>query len=190
MAANLLLPIDYLRECFRYEPDTGRFWWKQRPLRHFETERHWRSWNAQWAGLETLITVNGEGYLRGEVRQDGRRFRLAAGRVAFAFTHGYWPETVDHINGDFTDNREVNLRAATNQQQQWNQHRTTRPDKLRGAFWEKGRWAASVNQYGRKIRLGRFDTEQEAHAAYCAFVRQHRGEFANTGGLATPTEPV
>jgi hypothetical protein len=180
MAANLLPPINYLRECFSYDPETGRFWWKKRPMGHFPSAEVWLDWNAQHAGSETFLQ-NSNGYLRAEVRQEGKRLRLAAGRVAFALTYGYWPETVDHVNGDTTDNRKVNLREATNQQQQWNRHRTKRPDKLRGAFFEAGRWTASVNQNRRKIRLGRFDTEQQAHEAYCRFIYEHRGEFANTG---------
>ncbi len=181
MAANLLLPIEYLRECFLYDPDTGRFWWKKRPLRHFPNDHDWLGWNAQWSGKETFITVNHDGYLRSEIRHEGRRLRLAAGRTAFALVNGYWPETVDHVDGNPLNNRPENLRAATNQQQQWNKFKTKRPDKLRGAFFENGRWTASVNHDRKKIRLGRFDTEQEAHDAYCAFVREHRGEFANTG---------
>jgi hypothetical protein len=180
MAANLLLPIEYLRECFLYDPATGRFWWKQRPVSHFPSDEVWKDWNDQHAGVETFLQDN-DGYLRAEVRRDGKRMRLAAGRLAFALAYDFWPETVDHINGDTRDNRLENLRAATNQQQQWNRFKTKRPDKLRGAFWDRTKWVASVEHNRKKIRLGRFDTEIEAHEAYCAFVRENRGEFANTG---------
>lgn len=33
-------------------------------------------------------------------------------RAVFALHHGYWPEMVDHINGDRSDNRIENLRAS------------------------------------------------------------------------------
>lgn len=181
MAEPQILPVDELSECFLYDPETGRFHWKKRPLRHFPSEQAWLDWNKQHAGRETLKTASGDGYLKGEARIQGVRYRLSAGRVAFAMTNGYWPETVDHIDGDPRNNRAANLREANNQQQQWNRHRVYRQTGLKGAYFQKGKWAADVSHRGKTQHLGRFDTEIEAHEAYCAFVREHRGEFANTG---------
>ncbi len=40
MAEPKILPIQFLRECFSYAPDTGAFRWKRRPDHHFQTAEH------------------------------------------------------------------------------------------------------------------------------------------------------
>ena len=69
--------------------------------------------------------------------------------------------TVDHKNGDFSDNRLVNLRLATRLQQ-------VRNRKSKGYTWDKnrGKWSAGIGVSGKRIHLGRFDTKEEAAAAY------------------------
>ena len=181
MAEPVLLPIKFLRECFRYEPETGRLFWRNRPASHFQLPEHADSWNKQNAGKRAFKIDPASGYGRSEVLHEGRRYRMTAGRVAFALAHGYWPTVVDHADGSPKNNRLSNLREASHVQNSWNIHKTKRPDKLRGAFLDRGQWSARANHGGKKLYLGRFDTEQEAHAAYCAFVTEHRGEFANTG---------
>jgi len=180
MAERQILPISFLRECFSYDPNTGVIRWQKRPRSHFPRDDDWFYWNQRYAGAPAF-PIDGTGYGRSEVRHEGRRYRLTAGRVAFALANNTWHRIIDHVNGDTSDNRIVNLRPATDAQNSWNKFKTTRPDKLRGAFFDRGRWTASVNHGNRKIHLGRFVTEQEAHDAYCAFVRENRGEFANTG---------
>ena len=68
---------------------------------------------------------------------------------------------IDHINGIRTDNRILNLRNVTNQQNCWNR------TKAKGYYWNKDRnkWQAQIR--GNKvICLGYFNTEQEARNAY------------------------
>jgi hypothetical protein len=180
MAERQILPIWFLRECFSYDPHTGTIRWRKRPRAHFPRDDDWFHWNKRNAGY-TAFAVDGTGYGRSEVRFEGRRYRLTAARVAFVLLHDRWPFLVDHVDGNPTNNRAENIREATDAQNSWNRHRTQRPDKLRGAFLEAGRWTASVNHNRKKIRLGCFATERDAHEAYCAFIREHRGEFANTG---------
>lgn len=181
MADRLLPPIEFLRECFLYDPETGSFRWRVRPGTHFPDDNTTLSWNLQYAGKPVFATVDKGGYCRAEVRREGRRYRLTAGRVAFALIHGWCPHIVDHEDGDPTNNRERNLRPATDEQSQWNKHSVRRPGIPRGAFLDKGRWTARVIHNRRRIYLGSFGTALEAHHAYCTFVRRERGEFANTG---------
>ena len=35
IAKDKELPVEYLRECFHYDPETGELTWKERPLSHF-----------------------------------------------------------------------------------------------------------------------------------------------------------
>ena len=70
---------------------------------------------------------------------------------------------VDHINGDKLDNRRVNLRTVTMQQNQQNAQRRWGVSQYRGVFLDRksGRWYAQVaKQHG-----GIFETEIEAAVA-------------------------
>jgi hypothetical protein len=69
---------------------------------------------------------------------------------------------VDHINGMKHDNRLVNLRLVTHQQ---NQHNRT---KALGYSWHKqnNKWKAKIKLDGRTINLGYFINESDARQAY------------------------
>ncbi|MDE2097604.1 MAG: HNH endonuclease [Patescibacteria group bacterium] len=89
----------------------------------------------------------------------------------------------DHINGDKNDNRIVNLRAVTPQQNQWNQGKRN-PDKstskFKGVYWCKGHnaWRSQIRINGRKIHLGTSKTEQEAAMKYNKAAEKHFGQYA------------
>lgn len=106
---------------------------------------------------------NGDGYLR--VRVNGHQFRVH--RIVWLLTHGSWPkDQIDHINGVRNDNRPENLRDVDAQGNQRNQH--LRPDNtsgITGVGFERGFWTARIKIDGRKYRLGRYQTREEALAA-------------------------
>ena len=93
---------------------------------------------------------------------------------------------VDHIDGNGLDNRRRNLRLATNTQNQQNckAHRDN-ASGLKGVSWVKQqrKWAARLTMGGKEKRLGRFDTKEEAAAAYDRAALELFGEFARTNGL-------
>lgn len=69
---------------------------------------------------------------------------------------------IDHINGIKTDNRVVNLRLITVQQNTFNKH------DVKGYTWNAraNKWKGHLCVDAKYIHLGYFDTEQEAHTAY------------------------
>lgn len=83
----------------------------------------------------------------------------------------------DHINGDRTDNRRINLRVADHALNAANQaiinERGT--SKYRGVCWDKnvGRWKAYAHLGGRLHNLGFFPTEDEAAAVAFDFRAAH-----------------
>lgn len=71
-----------------------------------------RTTNGRMAG-KTAGSATTKGYIQVEI--EGVAFK--AHRVVFAMAYGKWPdEDIDHINGDPTDNRPINLREATGQE--------------------------------------------------------------------------
>lgn len=87
-------------------------------------------------------------------------------------------EQVDHINGNKHDNRRCNLRPCTRSQNATNYSRRNRTG-YRGVtqVHPRAKFVAQINIHGETVYLGRFDTAEEAHAAYCEAGRKYFGEF-------------
>lgn len=75
---------------------------------------------------------------------------------------------VDHINGNTLDNRYVNLRVCTNQQNQQNRKmkHLGSHSKYKGVSKKYKKWAASITISGKKIHIGMYFTEEDAARAY------------------------
>jgi hypothetical protein len=95
---------------------------------------------------------------------------------------GRWAKpTIDHRDGDCTNNRWNNLRRATRSQNNANRSRprhNTSGYKGASRCRRSGKWLAHIGINGKIIFLGRFETPQEAHAAYLKAARKLFGEFA------------
>lgn len=136
-----------------YDPETGIVARPDRPL---------------------LTQTMGGGYLN--FRLDDRHY-YAAHRVAWVMVTGEQPPLIDHRDLDRSNNRWVNLRAATPTQNNANW-------KPRGPYGKgvtllkNGRYRAQIGMNRRHYRLGEFKTPEEAHEVYMAKARELFGEFA------------
>lgn len=181
MPAEYLPPREFIVECFDYDPATGTFRWKARPEHHFPSAAVCKMWTAQFANSPAFVHVTPDGYRRTELRFEGRRIRARACRVAFKITHGYEPEQVDHIDGDRANDAAANLRAATQQQNQFNRGGWSGRDLPKGVYLDGACLRAAIWLDGRSVKLGRFSSPGAAHEAYCRAAREHHGAFFNSG---------
>ena len=89
--------------------------------------------------------------------------------------------TVDHINCDGLDNRRINLRPATIQQQRINR-KCYRNKKhaigIKGVSKDHNVFRARISFNKITYFLGNFKTEKEAHKAYIKKAKELHGEFA------------
>jgi hypothetical protein len=175
---------EQLRQLLRYEPETGKLFWRQRTPEMFTENWKWtadaqcRRWNTRYAGREAFTAVDARGYKIGAIFC----VSLSAHRVAWALHCGAWPEDqVDHANGVRTDNRWANLRAADIFQNNRNVRSAAgSSSKYLGVCWEsrRNRWRSVIKIARKQIHLGTFKLEDDAARAYDAAAQHHYGEFA------------
>ena len=172
-----------LRKLLRYEPETGKLFWKPRFAEQFSDgrrspERMASWWNTRFADKEAFTPINSKGYHTGAIW--GKM--LLAHRVAWVIAHGRWPEHfLDHINGIRSDNRLCNLREATNAENCRNSITPMGESGVRGVRMDKRwrkKWQARITVAGVAKSLGYYETKEEAIAARLAAAKKYHGEFA------------
>jgi hypothetical protein len=97
---------------------------------------------------------------------------------------------VDHRNGNGLDNRRSNLRIATHGENIQNRRKKrSATSRYIGVSFEdrSGKWRARVMYKGKRVWLGRFDSEIDAGKAYDAAANKYYGEFAR---LNFPEESI
>ena len=86
---------------------------------------------------------------------------------------------VDHRDRNGLHNWRANLRVCTHAENRLNTGaKTGSRTGLKGvSVTRSGRFLAQATFQGKTVGLGRYDTAEEAHAAYVAYVRELHGEF-------------
>tara|TARA_R110000822_G_scaffold111055_1_gene241445 strand:- start:392 stop:895 length:504 start_codon:yes stop_codon:yes gene_type:complete len=153
------LTQERLKELLHYDPESGIFT------------------NLTQRGPVTKSDVAGynrpDGYIH--IQIDSKKY--LAHRLAWFYVYGNFSETfLDHINEVKNDNRLINLRIATNQE---NQHNVSNPNitnisGLRGVSWHKGvkKWTARIQLNGSRKHLGVFSTAEQAYESYLTAKRE------------------
>ena len=108
------------------------------------------------------ITRRHKGYIAINLFIQGKNENLFAHQYAYWLCFNEIVEELDHINGVRDDNRIINLRSVTPQQNQWNRR------TAKGYYFNKaeGKFRAKIYLNWKEIHLGYFDTEEEAKNAY------------------------
>lgn len=140
----------FIRTIFKYDSKTGFLIWKIRP-----------SQMVKIGAIAGTVTHNG-------YRKLGfRNRRFLEHRIVWLYHYNECPKYLDHINGNRADNRIKNLRLTTQRHNLQNM-KCHRNGHLVGTTFHKKekRWRAQIHINGRKIVLGRFNTQLEAHNKY------------------------
>ncbi len=177
MAPKVLPSPEVLRQLLRYEPETGKLFWLHRPSGMFQSAGRARAWNVRYAGMPAFTAKDAHGYFVGNLKGVCAK----AHRVIWALVSESWPTAdVDHINGDRSDNRLINLRAATRGENLGNTRQTVRQHHWRGIKPADGRWVARISSGNKQVHIGMFGCPTAAAIAYDKAARQLRGDFAAT----------
>lgn len=154
------ITIEYLRLRLRYDPVSGKLFWRDAAPEHFKLHRTYLAWNKRFSGKEVGCELK-NGYLYVNIK---KRVMLVH-RVIFAMVHGYWPPQVDHINHIRTDNRLLNLRAADFNINGQNISLPSDNTSGRiGVYWweDRKRWYAKIQVNGKTYHLGYFIEKEDA----------------------------
>jgi hypothetical protein len=97
-------PREHLKDLIHYDPETGEFRWRNRPLHHFKDASYQKRWNKMFAG-QPAGCVHNFGYLTIQIGDK----RWLGHRLAWYLHHATKPRRIYHVNGDPMDNRLCNL---------------------------------------------------------------------------------
>jgi hypothetical protein len=183
MTDKNLPSMDYLHKRLRYEPETGKLFWR-------DCDEMPKNWLSEHRNKEAFTATTNLGYKTGGIRR--RLFK--AHRVIWAMCKGRWPEKeIDHINGDRSDNRIENLREADRSGQGKNMAmRRDNKSGFSGVCFHKSskKWVAQIYLDGVRVSLGYFKTKEEAAAKRkialleAGFSERH-GEPSNANKVAS-----
>lgn len=148
--------MDEISARFSYNPETGSLTLKE---------------NGKVVGW-----ASGNGYLK----VDCKLKKYYAHRVAWFLTYGEWPQEIDHINGDRSDNRLCNLRACTKFENARNSpKRAHSKQPYKGVRWSStNSWQARIRHNNQAITIGYFATAREAYEEYIFAALELHGDYA------------
>ena len=147
------LSHEELKNILHYNPEIGLFSWLIKPSDKIKI--------GSIAG-----SVDKDGYVI--ITLNSKKYR--AHRLIWFYVYGKWPvNEIDHINRIPSDNRIINLREVTDQENQFNRGKQkNNTSGYKGVSWNKQnkKWLANIRVNRKTIYLGYFDDILEASEAY------------------------
>lgn len=123
--------------------------------KNYECLNQWK-WCAWWNKFTKSFYA-----IRNGKNKEGKQYPIYMAREILELRKGDKRQS-DHENHNTLDNRELNLRIVTCQQNSFN-HKNPK-----GYYWSKARrkYYAQITLNGKAMHLGYFGTAKEAHNAY------------------------
>ncbi len=121
----------------------------------YEYLNQW-NWHVQWnKSMQSFYAT------RKSKLKDGKQHHISMAREILGLKRGD-KRQADHKYHNTLDNRRLNLRIVTHQQNQWNNRNS------KGYTWRKdaGKYRAEIKVNSKSIHLGYFPIAEEAHNAY------------------------
>lgn len=145
------LSHERLKEVLIYDPKTGIF------------TRRIRTSHCLAGSIAGCLTK--EGYITLSIDA----VDYYAHRLAWFYTHGTYPKnSIDHRDGNRSNNRMANLRDATHLMNMQNQYKPQKNNMtgFRGVSYERNRFRAKIQVNGKGKYLGTYLTAEAAYDAY------------------------
>lgn len=142
--------IEYIKSHISYDENTGKFY--RIKILNDKPNMTWR------IGSE-IGNTTGNGYIEISIGEQ----KWSAHKLAWLLCNGYYPDMLDHINGDKQDNRLCNLRLSNNLDNMRNRGKNKNNSSGYNGVYNSGkRYRARIKVKGKLINLGTFDTIEEA----------------------------
>ena len=162
-----MITQEELKELIDYNSETGVFTWKVSPARQV--------FSGDIAG-----TKRKDGYIQIKVKNE----LILSHRLVWIYMYGYLPKYIDHINGQRDDNRIINIREVSNQQNSLNSKISkNNTSGIKGVYWDKSRnkWTVRLSIDGKCKFFKRFDDIDLAKLVIEEVRNKYHGKYANHG---------
>jgi len=144
---------EYLRSILKYDLLTGLFYWRVNKTNYVKKGDIAGCVDAQRGGKRYIAIIID-------------RKKYCAHRLAFLYVLSAFPENqTDHINGDGTDNRWINLRPVSSLENHKNRRLSSNNTSGHlGVYWSKNnnKWYSQIKVNGKLMHLGYFLDISEA----------------------------
>lgn len=162
-----------LHNYLKYDPKTGKLFWKNRSINMFSHVKYptkiCNSWNTRFANKEAftyIMNVKNCSYRTGAILLK----LYLAHQVIWAMKTGSWPKfKIDHLDGNGLNNKFENLRDVSQLINTKNSvGKINNTSGITGVRWRKERqkWSARIMINYKEKFLGYYDSCENAKLAY------------------------
>ena len=113
-----------------------------------------------------------------QIRLNSKTYK--AHRLIFLYFNNYFPDFIDHIDGNRANNNIENLRPATHKENSYNRKIVSKNTPVKGVVWKKqrNRWEVSCWKDNKKYYGGYFVDKFDAIKMAIELRKTHHKEFA------------